>query len=155
VDKKAQTIPKVWRKRSVEAFKNIMLLPHTLRLPLCFSPQVSSCFPQFHTRHLSLPYTIMSSITVPISQLVLPIADQDRASVGRSPVSPASHLIHAHRDILVPPDLEYKRTKKACIQCRRDKSRCDSNRPCGGCIKKGRETLCVDGCYPCRRAKIR
>ncbi|KAF7370504.1 hypothetical protein MSAN_00682200 [Mycena sanguinolenta] len=46
-----------------------------------------------------------------------------------------------------------KRTAKACSSCRRDKTRCDGARPCGGCTKK--KLQCTDGCDPCRRARAR
>ncbi|KAK7025210.1 hypothetical protein R3P38DRAFT_2953317 [Favolaschia claudopus] len=46
-----------------------------------------------------------------------------------------------------------KRTAKACSNCRRDKTRCDGARPCGGCAKKSLQ--CLDGCEPCRRARAR
>ncbi|KAJ7504285.1 hypothetical protein B0H11DRAFT_2349702, partial [Mycena galericulata] len=36
---------------------------------------------------------------------------------------------------------------------RRDKVRCDGERPCSGCSKK--HLQCLDGCEPCRRARAR
>ncbi|KAJ7334249.1 hypothetical protein DFH08DRAFT_707408, partial [Mycena albidolilacea] len=36
---------------------------------------------------------------------------------------------------------------------RRDKTRCDGARPCGGCTRK--RVQCLDGCDPCRRARAR
>ncbi|GLB41675.1 hypothetical protein LshimejAT787_1002750 [Lyophyllum shimeji] len=49
-----------------------------------------------------------------------------------------------------------RRASRACASCRRDKIRCDGARPCAGCIKKGYSAdQCVDGCDPCRRARVR
>ncbi|KAF8906248.1 hypothetical protein CPB84DRAFT_1770349 [Gymnopilus junonius] len=49
-----------------------------------------------------------------------------------------------------------RRASKACAGCRRDKTRCDGARPCGGCIKKGYTAdQCTDGCESCRRARLR
>ncbi|KAJ7696560.1 hypothetical protein B0H17DRAFT_1053679 [Mycena rosella] len=46
-----------------------------------------------------------------------------------------------------------RRTVKACSNCRRDKVRCDGEKPCSGCSKKNIQ--CLDGCEPCRRARAR
>ncbi|EIM86804.1 uncharacterized protein STEHIDRAFT_147278 [Stereum hirsutum FP-91666 SS1] len=49
-----------------------------------------------------------------------------------------------------------RRTVKACTSCRRDKIKCDNERPCSGCVKKGYpKEQCIDGCEPCRRARKR
>ncbi|KAJ8586689.1 hypothetical protein M405DRAFT_343696 [Rhizopogon salebrosus TDB-379] len=49
-----------------------------------------------------------------------------------------------------------RRAVKACASCRRDKIRCDGNKPCGGCIKKGYSIeQCVAGCENCRKARAR
>lgn len=49
-----------------------------------------------------------------------------------------------------------KRTAKACTSCRRDKIRCDGEKPCGACVKKGYTVdQCTDGCESCRRARVR
>ncbi|KAJ7170473.1 hypothetical protein C8R43DRAFT_981832 [Mycena crocata] len=46
-----------------------------------------------------------------------------------------------------------RRTAKACSNCRRDKVRCNGEKPCSGCEKKNLQ--CLDGCDPCRRARAR
>jgi hypothetical protein len=56
-------------------------------------------------------------------------------------------------DRVVPP-MPVQITK-ACTQCRREKSRCDNERPCHTCIRKGRTELCVTGCYRCRHERLR
>ncbi|KAG2051029.1 hypothetical protein BDR06DRAFT_610249 [Suillus hirtellus] len=49
-----------------------------------------------------------------------------------------------------------RRAVKACASCRRDKIRCDGQKPCGGCVKKGYTIeQCVAGCENCRKARAR
>ncbi|KIJ34808.1 hypothetical protein M422DRAFT_70073 [Sphaerobolus stellatus SS14] len=81
-----------------------------------------------------------------IPQLLISIGN---GSTARSSGTQATSLLNPGNDALPL----YKRTPKACLECRRDKSRCDAGRPCSGCIKKGREDFCLDGCYPCRVAR--
>ncbi len=40
--------------------------------------------------------------------------------------------------------IQRERTEVACVGCKRSHSKCDCQRPCKECIKKGEEHLCVD-----------
>ncbi|KZS94803.1 hypothetical protein SISNIDRAFT_452928 [Sistotremastrum niveocremeum HHB9708] len=49
-----------------------------------------------------------------------------------------------------------KKALRACSNCRKDKTKCDGGRPCGGCRKKSfKAHECVDGCIQCRRDRVR
>jgi len=49
-----------------------------------------------------------------------------------------------------------KRALRACSNCRKDKTRCNGERPCTGCVKKGfKAHECIDGCTYCRKMRLR